>query len=460
MLNDQIMNRYYLLILFPVLLGFCNRVDDPKVQFCKWVQKGTVVDKVTCKSDPGQSYCLYLPSTYDDRKSYPTIYAFDPHGKGRIPVVLMKNIAEKLGYIIIGSNNTRNGLSAEEINSIVASLFADTKLKISIDPNRIYLTGFSGGGRVACMIAQQESGIKGVIACSGSLQPNAIQLSYHFIGIAGTQDMNYLEMKQLNSLLNSMQVQNQLIVFRGKHQWPSEHIMTEAIEMLELYSIRDTPSSEGRDIINEYLSTNLKRIESLSVSDDPDSLAEAYMISRRTHQMLNGLADVERVTSMIDMLAKNPILQQFLKDQVELEKFELQKQKEYSGSLGSKDEKWWNVEIRSLRDGTSGLTDDVSKRLLAYVSLNCYGYVNGALNYKDWNAAKYFTTIYRLVDPENPDSWYALACLQANTGKSDDALESLKGAIRFGLSDFSKIQNDPLLYTLHGLPEFNRIVTK
>ena len=86
--------------------------------------------------------------------------------------------------------------------------------------------------------------------------------------------------------------------------------------------------------------------------------------------------------------------------------------------------------------------------------------MNGALHYHDWKAATYFTSIYRQVDPENPDCWYALACLQANTGKPVDAIESLKNAVKFGFSDFSKIQNDPLLSTLHGFPEFNGIARK
>ncbi len=154
------------------------------------------------------------------------------------------------------------------------------------------------------------------------------------------------------------------------------------------------------------------------------------------------------------------MLQQYLKDQVSLEKYEVQKQKEFTSAFGSKPETWWNDEIKKLNNCGVSVKGDVSKRLLGFISLSCYSYVYRALHYQDWKALKYFTTIYKQVDPENPDFWYALACLQTNTGKPIDAIESLKHAIEFGFSDLSRIKNDPLLRTLHGLSEFDRITKK
>lgn len=449
------MNWLRIYPLMFIALFSCKQADNPKVQFLKWAQKGVITDNIKCKTDPSQSYCIYLPANYDVNKNYPIIYAFDPHGKGRIPVTLMKDIAEKLGYIIIGSNNSRNGLRAEEINSIVNSLFADTKTKLVIDPNRVYLSGFSGGARVACMIAQNGAGIKGVIACSAGFQPTKNPLGFHFIGVAGSQDMNYLEMKRLNNFMDSVGIQNQFIVFKGKHQWPNESTISEAITMLEIYEMQK--SAINKIITDEFLNTNTQRIQALKSYKNIDSLSIAYSIGNRTYQMLNGLIDVTNLKSTIDELNQDQLFQKYLKEQISIEKYEQNKQVEFSSSFGSKPDTWWSSEINQLNSERSGSRADVSKRLLGYISLNCYGYVNGALHYQDWKSAKYFTSIYTKVDPENPDSWYALACLQANTGKKEDAVESLKNAIKFGLTDFSKIQNDPLLQVLRGLSEFRKL---
>ncbi len=124
------MNRLVVLLSSILIVNSCKQTENPKEQFVKWAQRGVIIDKVFCKSEPNQSYCLYLPTSYDVNKSHPVIYAFDPHGNGHIPVALMKNSAEKLGYIVVGSNNSRNGLGIDEINSIVNNLLADTQQKI------------------------------------------------------------------------------------------------------------------------------------------------------------------------------------------------------------------------------------------------------------------------------------------------------------------------------------------
>jgi hypothetical protein len=44
--------------------------------------RGQLVEKVTCASDPNQSYALYLPSNYDKNRKWPVLYALDPGARG------------------------------------------------------------------------------------------------------------------------------------------------------------------------------------------------------------------------------------------------------------------------------------------------------------------------------------------------------------------------------------------
>ena len=452
-------NHILYVILFLVLIS-CTREENPKEQFLKWVQKGKITDKIQCKTDANITYCVFIPTDYDVSKTYPAIYAFDPHGSGRIPVNLMKNIADSLDYIIIGSNNSRNGLRQEEINGIVNTLFIDTQTKLAIDPSRIYMVGFSGGARVACMIAQAKPGIKGVIACSAGFQPTKKTLGFQYIGIAGTQDMNYLEMRQLNLLMDSVGIQNQLIVFNGKHRWPNESTVGEAIEMLTIDAARASNRIEDKNLATKFAKENLSRIEQLIDSKSTDSLALALDIAKRTLQTVDGLIPTDELKLTIEQLAKNQSMLTYLKEKESIERYEFEKQKEFSTSFGSKTEAWWSNEIKKLNIIGVGLKGDVCKRLLGYISLNCYGKVNGTLYYKDWKTAQYFVSIYTQADPENPDAFYALACLQANTGKAKDAIESLKNAIKNGFTNYSKIQNDPLLISIRGLEEYKELLKK
>jgi hypothetical protein len=78
--------------------------------------QGQVVAKVPCRADPAQSYALYLPSNYGPEKTWPILYAFDPGARGNVSVEDFKGAAEEYGYIVVGSNNSRNAaLEAEHL---------------------------------------------------------------------------------------------------------------------------------------------------------------------------------------------------------------------------------------------------------------------------------------------------------------------------------------------------------
>jgi len=107
----------------------------------------------TCAKNPDQTYALYLPSNYTPTRKWPIIYAFDPSARGDRPVDTLKAGAEKYGYIVAASNNSRNGPWPPEIEAAQA-VSDDTHTILSIDDHRVYFTGFSGGARVAGRIAQ------------------------------------------------------------------------------------------------------------------------------------------------------------------------------------------------------------------------------------------------------------------------------------------------------------------
>src|SRR5690349_11524364 len=72
------------------------------------IHPGDVTESVQCRRSPTNSYALYLPSAYTPAKKWPIIYAFDPGAQGATPVRLYKDVAEKFGYIIAGSNDSEN----------------------------------------------------------------------------------------------------------------------------------------------------------------------------------------------------------------------------------------------------------------------------------------------------------------------------------------------------------------
>src|SRR5215475_13441521 len=111
---------------------------------------GTVHASVTVAADPTNSYALYLPSGYSANKRWPLLLVFDPFARGEISVKLFYEAAEKYGFIVVGSNNSRN---FQDPSAAIRTLWADVKERYAIDPRRIYTAGLSGGARVASSIA-------------------------------------------------------------------------------------------------------------------------------------------------------------------------------------------------------------------------------------------------------------------------------------------------------------------
>src|SRR6266436_6475138 len=112
------------------------------------IPKGQVVGKIVCAGAPDQSYALYLPANYSIERKWPVLYAFDPGARGQIPVQRFKDAAERFGWIVVGSNNSRNGEFQPSIDAWNA-IVKDTHQRFAIDNDRAYLAGFSDGARLA-----------------------------------------------------------------------------------------------------------------------------------------------------------------------------------------------------------------------------------------------------------------------------------------------------------------------
>ena len=110
--------------------------------------RGEVIPKIVSSTDTGYSYAIYLPSYYTEEKTFPVIFAFDPVARGPVPVGRFEEAAEKYGYIVVASNNSRNGLRNFESGAIIRNMVEETLARFSINRNRVYLTGFSGGARL------------------------------------------------------------------------------------------------------------------------------------------------------------------------------------------------------------------------------------------------------------------------------------------------------------------------
>jgi poly(3-hydroxybutyrate) depolymerase len=259
--------------------------------------RGQVIDEVKCAGDPAQSYALYLPSNYSRDRTWSLLVAFHPAARGRAMVDAYRAAAEKYGYIVAGSNTSRNGPWQVAIASLHA-MSADFEQRVSIDANRVYLTGLSGGARVALQVALgSKQTIAGVIASSAGYPDNQRRKSLPFVlfGTAGTEDFNYIELRMLDRALTTP---HRLAIFEGGHMLPPERVALDAIEWLELQAMKSGRKTRDEALIDQLFDT---RQRAIVVSASP--AATVHLLEDLAHDFA-GLRDVSAATARASELSK------------------------------------------------------------------------------------------------------------------------------------------------------------
>src|SRR5215208_1689070 len=265
------------------------------------IPRGQIVERIEALNDSSQSYALYLPSNYTPDRKWPVLYAFDPGARGRVPVERFQEAADKYGWIVLGSNNSRNGPWNVVVNAWNAML-TDTHQRFAIDDERMYATGFSGGARAAVRIAAGCKCLAGVMA-NGAGFPSDLapspQMHFVFFGAAGVDDFNYPELKSLDEPLTKAGIIHRVQTFDGRHEWPPVSVATAAVEWMDLQAIKagKRPRDDGFvSAIWQQLLSDARALE------ESKKYHEAYQLYLDLVASFNGLRDVAQIETKVNQL--------------------------------------------------------------------------------------------------------------------------------------------------------------
>ncbi len=207
--------------------------------------------------------------------------------------------AEKFGYIVAGSNNSRNG-PAEPEHAAAQAVEADVRARFSIDPKRIYLAGQSGGARLALDLAIEAKGrFAGVIASSAGLPPSMgvdVELPFVVFGTAGTEDFNYLELTRLD---RNVATPHRVRIFRGGHTWLPSELAMEALEWMEVQAMRTGTRPRDGAMIDRMFAARTKELA------DAPGKAQAYYVNLWIATEFEGLKDVSAYAKAEERMASD-----------------------------------------------------------------------------------------------------------------------------------------------------------
>lgn len=431
--------------------------------------KGRVLEKVPVARDPAQHYALYLPNSYTPAQTYPVLYCFDAGGRGALPVTRFSDAAEKYGYIVVGSNNMRNGPEVD-VNDIFGKMWEDTHARFSINDRRVYLAGFSGGARLALSAGYALKGkAAGVIACSGGFptrQKSVPPPGFALFGTAGEWDFNNPEMRELMRAVEESAAPSRLAVFGGGHEWPPAELCAKAVEWLELQAMRGGLRERNQSFVED----SFKRAEAgARDAETAGDLYRAYSEYSQLAKDFRGLMDVSEAERTSARLKATKEVARGLKRERGMEESHRRRAQELAAladSLLRAEERQaamsaLKVAVGELKKRASPKPEGdeaiLAKRLFDSLLVQSFEQGRVAIFEKNYQGAAASFALGAELQPDNPRVFYQLARAYALAKDTGRALDALRSAADKGFDDAEALANAEEFKALHSDKRFKEV---
>jgi dienelactone hydrolase len=433
---------------------------------------GRIIESVATLKDPSQTYALYLPSNYTPARRWPTLYCFDPLARGPLPVKLFGEAAERFGWVVVGSNNSRNGPVADSVKAAYA-MIEDTQARLSVDARRVYATGFSGGSRQSILVDFLcRHCLAGVIAVGAGYPPGrqpTAPVTFALFGAAGVDDFNFPEMRTLDAELSRLGATHRFESFDGGHAWLTSELAAAAVEWMELQAIKTGLRQKDEAFAAGVWERRLSEARRL---EEGTKLYAAFRAYESLAADFRGLRDVSEAERRLAALGAEKEVRAALKDEGEqlsrqqrlvAELFGLAERRREEFAVRVQAAAEFRGLVEGLRVKAKAGTDSgerrVARRALNQVMARFY---ETAANLR-WQRARPSEVVAALevaseVAPNSPQIFFELAVAHAANSDKKRALAALRKAFELGFKDAAALAKEPALEALRGEDEYKRLV--
>lgn len=434
----------------------CVQVLTAIVPAAPTLPQGEVLAQVACTSDANQTYALYVPRSFDPAKKSPVLFCFDPGARGRVPVERFKEAAEKFGWIVAGSNNSRNGPWDANAAAIKA-MVGDVTRHLPIDARRIYVAGLSGGARVACQIALGGLA-QGVIACSagfpGSETPRKV--GFAFFGTAGQTDFNHRELRRVDRELEDRKAAHRVVIFDGGHEWLPPALAVDALAWLELHAMRTGLRPADPAWIEAQWAARTAAVPAApalatwralkAVGADFKGLAATEALDRRARE----LAGSREVRDALKAERSADAKEQSLVEQL------LSAAYEGAPSMVEKT----IVDLQAKAKGADAAERAMATRVIQAVASNCSEAARDAQRENDHERAASLLEMAVRLRPERTRVYLDLARARALLGDGKATLAALERAALAGFKDAPAVEREKAFDRWRSDPAFKAVLEK
>ena len=415
-------------------------------------QPGTLLEQQAAASDPSQTFTAYLPPGYDASRRWPLLFVFDPRGRGTLAARIFLPAAERYGWIVVSSNNTRSDGPWEPNARAVAALWADALARYAVDRRRIYAAGFSGGATVAWALGAESGELAGVIAAGAPHQPAIVEATPApaWFGAAGRHDFNYRDTVAIRDSL-SKRADVRTVFFDGRHQWLGPETAMRAVGWLEMLAIRDGRRAPDPALVRDTFARDRRDAEALEAGSRLLEAADAYRSLVRTYE---GIAPLDDARDRLARITGAKPYDAAVKADARADRYERSRATDAlrvlarvleAGELVPPNSVLNDMRIRAIRREASrdGHMGEAAARALERVFVQAAFYLPGNLEAEGRiREAALALEVAAGIFPSRPGPWYSLARARARLGSVNAAFDALGRAIDAGFDDADRMEAD------------------
>ena len=411
----------------------------------------------SCLADTSEHYAIYFPRDFDTSRTFGMLIFLDPSARGDAPVQLYHELADEYHLVLAGSMRSRNFSGDVSLQSFVA-IYNDLLQRINPDTSAVFLSGFSGGARVAASIAALYPEVTGVIACGAGFTGTdeaSIRKIRRYAATVGYRDMNYEELVENTSLLDELGMKNMLVYFDGVHEWAPLGSMELAIQWLMESKTNPVIQTGNRD-------TNY--IRRLNQLEDSGRLCLAWQAWNQLKQIRSyreqAMAAINKLEGLPGFKKDREEYESSLKsERTVMNAFSIAYQPVLAG-MNNNDETVWrelSAEIKEMRSEKSYYRQLSAMRALDHCRRSCGEYFFLFMESKEYESAIRVATIMQYFVPDEPAVQVWMARAYAWLGNKKQTIHFLKLAAKAGYTQQVKLLNDELLLKVISADEIRQV---
>jgi hypothetical protein len=301
-----------------------------------------------------QRYQFFAPKTYDASKNWPLIVFISP-GDDPMGWKHWQKVCEEHDVLFCAPYGAGNNCPLGKRVRIVLDMLDDVRRQYRVDPDQTYVTGFSGGGRMACTIGfalpEYFGGVMPV--CGTNPLPKLdylrlrVQDRLSVAFITGEKDFNRTENENVRfPFFQELSIRSRLwVVAKMGHSMPDTGVLGEALKFLDEDLKRrraDARERPGLAASPTEAPTSLSQAKHLLETAEeelkqPDQTFRAVAMLQGVKARWGKTEPAEKATALLKEIADDPKRLKLVEEQGGAE------ERLFLGAQARSEEKWGNL---------------------------------------------------------------------------------------------------------------------